>query len=133
VTRRDPPRRLRLTLLDATLAVCRLDPRAPGPAWTEDSSFVSLTRTAEELSVVCEERCVPSGVTAERGWRALKLEGPIPFTETGVLEALARPLAEAGIGIFALSTYDTDYVLVKEADLDAAVGALTGAGHEIAG
>lgn len=126
-----PPRELRLSLLAGTLAICRLDPGAPHPAWADAPGFRSITRTEEELSVVCDERAVPAGVKAERGWRALKLRGPIPFAETGILAALARPLAEAKIGIFAVSTYDTDYVLVKEGDLDAARAALAAAGHEI--
>ena len=102
------------------LAVCRLAADAPLPAWLfhAESHFLSLTRTLEETSIVCPEDDLPPSLTrAKRGWRALKLEGPIPFEEAGVLAGIAAPLAEAGIPLFALSTFDTDYVLVRERDL----------------
>jgi hypothetical protein len=120
-----PVRPLRLTLLAHRLGVCRLEPTAAIPAWATASAFFSVTRTAEELSIVCAEEEVPAGVRCERGWRALKLEGPLGFGEVGVLEAVAAPLAEAGVGILAIATYDTDYVLVKEAQLGEAIGALS--------
>jgi hypothetical protein len=124
----------RLTVLPATLAVVRLAPEARIPAWATGGGFFSLTQTAEELSIVCEQSHVPADVAAiERDWRALKLEGPIPFGETGVVAGLSRPLAEAGIGIFVISTYDTDYLLVKATDLARACDALRSAGYEIAG
>lgn len=89
-----------------------------------------MTRTREELSIVCPESSLPPGASAERGWIALKLAGPFPFTLTGVLAAFIQPLAEAKIGIFAISTFDTDYVLIKRENVDAAIAALVGAGHE---
>lgn len=93
--------------------------------------FHAITRTPRELSIVCPEDLVPAGVRSEKGWRCLSLAGPIAFTETGVLSSLATPLAEAGIGIFVISTFDTDYVLVAVSRLEAAVRALEGAGHRI--
>jgi hypothetical protein len=123
----------RLRVLDGRLAVARLAPGDAPPPWASSGGLVSVTRTAEELSVVCAEDAVPAGVRSERGWRALALLGPIPFAETGVLAALLAPLAAARVGIFALSTYDTDLVLVKEADLARAVEALRAAGHEVEG
>jgi hypothetical protein len=88
----------------------------------------SITRTAEETSVVCLRENAPGGARVEDGWRALKLEGPIPFEEIGVLSALAGSLAAAGLSVFALSTFDTDYILVKETGLAAALAALGKAG-----
>ena len=92
-----------------------------------------MTQTADELSIVCEETRVPSGIRVERDWVALKLEGPFPFSMTGVLTSFLQPLAEAGVAIFALSTFDTDYVLMKRDKLEAAIKALAAAGHELVG
>ena len=117
---------MNLTVLPERLAVCRLAASARVPSWALElhESFSSITRTAGELSIVCPEEAVPPEVQVEPGWRALQVPGPIPFETTGVLAGLAAPLAAAGISIFALSTYDTDYVLVKEADLERALAAL---------
>jgi hypothetical protein len=120
-----------LVLLPGRLAVCRLAPDAPLAPWMGEGVITGTTRTAAELSVVCGEGAVPEGVRAEAGWRALALQGPIPFHLTGVLVRLLQPLAEAGVGIFALSTYDTDIVLLKEAQLAEAVAALRAAGVEV--
>jgi hypothetical protein len=90
-----------------------------------------VTRTSDELSVVCPEKNVPGGVRSEGEWRVLVLEGSFEFSAVGVLASVAAPLAEAGVSIFALSTYDTDYVLVKEEGLDRAVSALRQRGHEV--
>jgi hypothetical protein len=121
-------RSLQLELLAGTLAVCRLDPDSPLPSWAA-GSFVSLTRTDAELSVVCPADGVPPGVPAEGGWRALRVRGPLGFGLTGVLASLASPLASSGVSIFVVSTYDTDYLLVQERDLDRARHALVRAGH----
>ncbi len=94
--------------------------------------FFSLTRTGEELSVVCAENLVPVDVQAERGWRALRVAGVIDFSVGGVLATLAVPLAEAGISVFAISTYNTDYLLVKEHDLGRAIEVLRDADHILA-
>ena len=115
---------MKFTLLDGLFAVARLDADADVPPWAHRGAFTSITRTPHELSIVCPEEAVPPEVQVEPGWRALKVPGPIPFEQVGVLAGLAAPLAAAGISIFALSTYDTDYVLVKEADLDRALAAL---------
>src|ERR1700722_11107096 len=109
---------LALALLPDTFAICRLDVNAAIPAWTTAGSFVSITRTAEDLSLVCLQSLVPDGIRCERDWRCFKLAGPIPFTTVGVLASLVQPLAEAGISIFAISTFDTDYVLVKETSVE---------------
>ncbi len=125
------PRSLRLAVLDGQLAVCRLEPGAGIPSWASGGEVFSVTRTPDELSVVCPDENVPAGVQSEGGWRALKLEGPFEFTEVGVLVSAAAPLAEAGVSLFAVSTFDTDHVLVKEDQLDLAVAALRGHGHEV--
>jgi uncharacterized protein len=120
-----------LTLLEDRLAVCRLDAAAGVPGWATAAPLFSVTRTDEELSVVCREGFVPDGIGREKGWRVFKLEGPFEFSEVGILSAVAAPLAEVGVGIFAVSTFDTDYVLVKEEGLEPAAGALRGRGHEV--
>jgi hypothetical protein len=121
-----------LSLLPETFAVCRLPAEAPLPAWALAGPFFAITRTADELSIVCVQAQVPSGVTCQPGWRCLQVAGPLDFALTGVLASLAQPLAAAGVSIFALSTYDTDYLLVPEAQLDAAQAALHSAGHMLA-
>lgn len=120
----------RLRLLPERLAIVRLPPGAAVPAWAWTGPLASVTRTADELSVVCLERSAPATEQAERGWRALMVEGPLDFSQTGVLAALTAPLAEAGVSVFTISTYDTDYLLVREEDLPAATGALRAAGHQ---
>ena len=121
---------LRLSILDLRLAVCRLATRTV-PGWTTRGDFFSVTRTPDELSVVCPEDGVPHGVRREGGWRALEVEGPLEFSLVGVLSSVVTPLAGAGVSIFAVSTYDTDYVLVKDEQLDLAVAALRARGHEV--
>jgi heme-degrading monooxygenase HmoA len=126
------PRRphLRLRLLPGELAVVRLKPGTALPAWGRTGPLASVVWTADETSIVCDAAAVPGEELAERGFRAFALLGPIPFTSTGVLASLTEPLARAGISLFALSTYDTDYVLVKEAVRAAAEDALRTAGHQ---
>ena len=113
------------------MSVCRLDATSAIPDWATEGGFFYVTRTSDELSVVCQEEVVPDNARSEGGWCALKLEGPFEFSEVGVLTSVAAPLAEAGVGIFAVSTFDTDYVLVKEEQLSPAVAALRGRGHEV--
>ncbi len=121
---------LNFFVLPETLAVSRLSPGNDIPNWAVQSDFFCVTRTPQELSIVCAESLLPPDAPAERGWIALKLAGPLPFTLTGVLASFIQPLAKAEIGIFAISTFDTDYVLIKRENLDAAIAALAGAGHE---
>lgn len=124
-------RTLDLTVEAWELAVSRLPPGAPVPGWATRGAFHAITRTPAELSIACLSDDVPAGGRAEKGWRAFRVAGPIPFEETGVLLAVAAPLAAAGIGIFAISTFDTDYVLVPGRKLEAAVQALAAAGHRV--
>ncbi len=122
---------LDLSTLPGPYAVCRLDPTATIPEWVSGGDFVSITRTAGELSIVCPAANVPAGIRAETGWRVLQVQGPLDFALTGILASLATTLAEARISIFAVSTYDTDYIMVKE--LSAAVRALKASGHDVTG
>jgi uncharacterized protein len=124
------PGGLHLSLLRERLAVCRLAPDAPLPGWA-GGEFTSITRTPQELSIVCAQARVPQNIQAERGWRALKVDGTLDFGLTGILASLASPLAAAGISIFALSTFDTDYLLIKEDRLDQAIDSLRSAGHHL--
>jgi hypothetical protein len=147
-------RRFELTLLPESFAISRLEADSPIPGWATQGPFFSVTRTGDELSVVCELSRVPAGVQSQpgwprtdlkpndlgastigvdpvRGWRVFKVHGPFVLSEVGVLSALAAPLAEAKISLFAVSTFDTDYLLVASETLSAAIAALERAGHTI--
>jgi hypothetical protein len=125
--------KLQLLFLGERLAVCKLD-RADGiPSWATRNDFFSITRTHDELSVICPEASIPADVRAEKGWRCFRVAGSMDFSVVGVLASMTSPLAEAKIGIFAISTFDTDYLLVKEDDLNRAIEALTACGHVIQG
>jgi uncharacterized protein len=124
---------LPLELLPETLAVCRLPPEASIPAWAAAgrSPFLTISRTVEELSITTVETVVPADVRCERGYRAVRVHGNLPLDLIGILAAIADPLADAGLAIFAISTFETDYVLVKATELDTAIAALTQAGHQV--
>ncbi|MDZ7801100.1 MAG: GNAT family N-acetyltransferase [Trueperaceae bacterium] len=122
---------LALYVLPEILAVCRLPAGTAAPPWLEGEPFTSITRTPHETSVVCRAAVVPQEVRAESGWRALQVSGPLDLALTGVLLSLLRPLEAVGVAVFAVSTFDTDWLLVKDAALDDAVAALIGAGHRI--
>ncbi len=115
---------MKLEIVDDEFSVCRLAAGAPLP-----SRFFSATRTLEELSLVCFSGEEPEGSQVESGWRCFRVAGTLDFALTGVLSSIAGPLATAGVSLFAVSTFDTDYVLVK--DLEAARRALEAAGHEL--
>ena len=121
-----------LTVLPERRAICRLPPDEPVPECPAGTRLWSVTRTKEELSIVLPEEMVEAGWQAETGYRALQVLGPLDLSLTGVLASLAVPLAKAGVSIFAISTYDTDYVLVREGDLERAKRALVAAGHTVA-
>ena len=122
---------MRLRTLPDLYAIVRLDPDAPVPAWVGDSPFWSVTRSDSELSIVCAEDDLPDDARAERGWSALELLGPLDFTLTGVVASLVSPLADAKVPIFVISTFETDYLLVREMDAGRAVAALREAGHAV--
>ena len=127
-------RTLTLEILPGSYAVCRLAPDAEVPAWASGPArFCSITRTPLELSIVCADPAVPPGTRTERGLRLLQVQGNLDFSLTGILASIAVPLAQAEVSIFALSTYDTDYLLVAEANLAKARAALAAAGHTVRG
>jgi hypothetical protein len=120
-----------LTVLPGRYAICRLDGKSDVPAWSANGPFVSISRTPEELSIVCAEANIPSGVTCAAGWRILKCEGPLDFALPGIVASLSEPLADAGVPIFPIATHDTDYILVREPHLETAINALTDYGHAV--
>jgi hypothetical protein len=124
------PSAIAFSVLPGTWAVVRLAPGDAIPPWALAApGLVSFTRTADELSVVCAQAAVPPGCRAEPGWALLAIRGPLPFDQVGVLAAVSTPLAAAGVSLFAVSTFDTDYLLVKTDRLDTACQALRSAGH----
>jgi uncharacterized protein len=124
-------RHLELSLLPGRFAISRLASKAPLPDWVTQGAFYSVTRTSDELSIVAEESSVPAGAQSENGWRILKVQGPFVLSEVGVLASLAAPLAAARVGMFVVSTFDTDYLLVTQEQLASAITALDRAGHSI--
>lgn len=120
---------LKFRRLPFTFAVCRLPPDAPAP--NLNGLFVSITRTADELSIVCPTDQAPQNAKCESPWTCFQLEGPFPFSLTGVLASFLDPLAKSAIPIFAVATFDTDYILVKEEHAAAALQVLESAGHKL--
>ena len=124
--------KLKLSILPQKYAVCRLDPNGHIPHWALlGDDFISLTRTRDELSIVCLQENVPPETKAERGWRCAKVDGPFDFSVAGVHISLAIPLAEANISILAFATYETDHLLIREKDLEGAIRVLEQSGHRI--
>jgi hypothetical protein len=126
------PPHLHLTVLPGELAVVRMPPDAPVPAVRPGALF-SVTATADEISVVCPAGDVPDGATCSRGWRAIKVQGPLDVDTVGILASMLDPLARARVTVFTLSTYETDYVLVREDTLRTALATLKIAGHDVRG
>lgn len=120
--RPQPP--LELDVLAGDVCIARLPATEPLPEWLPAVSWWSVTRTDDELSIVCGTRYVPSGVRQQGGWRMLRVRGPLDFSLVGILSRITAPLAAAGISVFAVSTFDTDYLLVPDADLARAVACL---------
>jgi len=112
-------------------AISRLGRDAALPAWADGAGFVAIARTEDELSVVCLAERVPAGVKSDGPWRVLKFLGPFAFNETGIAAAVLQPLAQAAIGIFLVSTFDTDYLLVKAGDFERTCATLAAAGHRL--
>ena len=120
---------IKLKILPQAYAIARLDPEAAIPDWADGAGFVSISRTDDELSIVCVEGRVPQSARKDAGWTCLKLLGPFEFGETGIVLSIIRPLSENGLGIFIVSTFDGDHLLVKTSDLEKAVTLLAQAGH----
>ncbi|MDA8443458.1 ACT domain-containing protein [Paracidovorax valerianellae] len=126
-----PARRIALATLPSRYAVARLAPQAAIPPWADGAGFVSISRSSEELSITCLQERVPEGVQADRGWVAFRFVGPFAFGETGIVLSVIRPLSENDIGIFVVSTFDGDHLLLAEADCERACTLLAAAGHSI--
>jgi uncharacterized protein len=124
-------RRFELHLLPGRIAICRLDPEEGSPSWAGSEVLWSVTRTQAETTVVCREENVPDGITCNKNWRCLCIGGVLGFSETGILSSLTAPLAGEGIPVYALSTYSTDLILIKEKDLSRALHVLSAAGHKV--
>ncbi|MFY9790366.1 MAG: ACT domain-containing protein [Candidatus Sulfotelmatobacter sp.] len=124
---------LKFHQLPGPYAIVRLDPNSSVPDWATNADFTSITRTADELSIVCPLANLPANVQSQLRWICLKLEGSFPFSQTGILLSFIAPLSNNGVPIFAISTYDTDYVLLPEEFAELALRALSKGGHELFG
>jgi uncharacterized protein len=122
---------LLLAVLPGTYAIARFAPDATIPFPYSESFFYSVSKTDQELSLVCEEKFLRPDVQAERGRRLIRVESALAFSLTGIVASLAGPLAEAAVSIFSVSTYDTDYLLVRDEDVEKAIAALERAGHKV--
>ena len=123
----------RLTILDDVFVVAQIPPGSKIPSWINPDLFSAVVNTSDEMSVVCDEKFVPDDVKSEPGWKLIMVQGPLDFSLIGILADLSSVLAQSEISIFALSTYNTDYILVKNDQLDEAIRALKQAGFEILG
>jgi len=123
--------KLTFIILRETFAICRLNKDAPIPDWAFQGGLFSVTRTKDELSIVCPQINVPKGILCNQGWSCLKVKGPLDLSSTGIISSIAATLERENISLFSISTYDTDYVMVKEKDLEKGILALTEAGQKI--
>lgn len=128
-----PSNALHLEIQPFQIGVFKLPPSSSVPEWVFECSFFSITRTYDELSIFCTDKAIPLEILAERNWACFKVMEHLDFTTTGILASLADPLAEAGISIFSISTFDSDYILVHKKKLDMASKVLEAAGHTIEG
>lgn len=122
---------MKIIVLPEVFAICRLNQEQPIPAWAFNNSFYSITKTKDELSIICWQNSVPDEVAKNGNWRCLKIAGPLDFSAVGILNSLTQPLAKKGIGILAISTYETDYIFVREEQLPETLKILINKGHEI--
>jgi hypothetical protein len=125
------PPKLTLIILRETFAICRLGKDAPIPDWVFQGNLYSVTRTKDELSIVCPLINVPKGIVSNQGWSCLKVKGPLDLSLTGIISSIASTLERENISLFSISTYDTDYIMVNEKNLEKAIFALTEAGQQI--
>ncbi|HEX8876583.1 MAG TPA: ACT domain-containing protein [Phycisphaerales bacterium] len=126
-----PAHRLSLRVVEGAYSFCRLDSAAPLPPWAQDTTLSIVLRSKKELSIVCPSRNVPPAVRAVGPWKALVVDGVLDFDQVGIIASLAGPLAAAGISIAPVASFDTDYVFVREDDLERAIGVLREAGHTV--
>jgi len=122
---------LTMKLLKEKYGICRLDKKNSIPVWAQNSDFFSITKTCDELSIVCSQDNIPNDIKCEKDWRILKIEGPLDFSLVGILASISAILAQKGISIFAISTYDTDYILVRNKDIDNAIKSLIEERYEV--
>jgi hypothetical protein len=120
-----------LIVLHNVYAVSKLPVENEIPDWLDSQGFSAVIRSRNEMSIVCMESLVPSGVITERGWKVLEVVGPLPFSLIGIMAEITRILAEAGVSVFVLSTYNTDYILLKQDQLKVAIEGLERAGYKI--
>ncbi len=123
--------KLSLLVLDPTFAICSLKRDSPLPEWATSSDFYSITRTYDELSIVCPQDQIPANVEINKNWRCLKVQGPLGFSITGILASISMPLSAEGVSVFVFSSYDTDHIMVKQYELEKAIDVLQKAGHTI--
>jgi aminoglycoside 6'-N-acetyltransferase I len=123
--------RVTLSVVDGRFGICKSADRSVIPAWALESDLFSITRTPEEVSVVCRQQFIPEGAVSERDWCCLRVAGAMPLTVTGILSSITAPLAKGGVSVFAVSTFNTDYLLVKSPDLQKAIRLLKAAGHTV--
>lgn len=123
--------KIRLKQLAGSYAVCRLDASSSIPVWADGEGFVSISRSDDELSIVCRAERAPADVNQDNGWACYKFIGPFAFDETGIVSSVIGPLSDAGIGIFVVSTFDGDHMLIKRSDMGRAEPVLTSAGHSL--
>ena len=121
----------RLRLWPETFAISKLSAKNEQPQWHADKGFSSITRTEDELSIVCEQKYVPLDVVSSRNWQMLQIVAQMDFSLVGILARIATPLAAAGISIFSISTYDTDYILIQKKQLELAMKVLVEEGYQI--
>jgi hypothetical protein len=124
-------RALTMELMKGLYGVCRLNSDEVLPEWALQGSFYSITKTSDELSVVCPQDNIPKNIICEKDWRILRIIGPLDFSLIGILSSISTILAKKGISIFAVSTYDTDYILVRDKDTGSAIEALSAEKYEI--
>jgi len=122
---------INLKVLPDAYSISRLNGDEKFPSWADGAGFVSISRSPEELSIVCLQSRVPEGVKVDRDWRCVQFVGPFAFDETGIILSVIRPLTESSFGVFVVSTFDGDYMLLKETDFEKGLSVLTEAGHKI--
>ena len=120
-----------LSTLDGFFAICKLNPHTKIPSWALKGEFYSITRTLEELSILCPQKIIPDEITSVGRWRGLKIEGPFKFTEIGILNSITAPLASVNISLLSISTFDTDYVFIQDDQFEDALLILAANGHEV--
>jgi hypothetical protein len=124
-------RQLQLSLLKDKYGICTLPNTAPIPDWALTQSLASITRTEKELTIVCRLEILPSQYQSDLNWRCFKIDGSFDLNQIGVISSISSPLADAGISIYVISTYDTDYFLIQEQNLEKTISVLSNSGHYI--